>query len=556
MTIIDRLPVWKRLVLLVSVALLGLLVLIALVYLELGIINRHSQSVAEQVPAVRSTQRIVLRALEARVHLALALQHNPDQPEIMKLHAHELSFHIDGARKAFSELKEAVDQVRKSSHDAAVEHAALLQKIDQAIDEFDDQGIKPMVESLAAAPPRFFEANVRLLKQTNPAYEKLRKSATELSDAITASAESKHAAMSAAFRETTTFIIIIGLLDLVLCVVVGIWITRSILRQIGGEPALGKETMQKVAAGDLAVTVQTAHQDSMLGALASMVGNLANMIRGIRSNAHTLKGSAGEIRHSMENVVGSANSQADATASVAASIEQLTVSINHIADSVRETEEHAEHSATEAEQGKVRAAKVVEVMQLISKQLSDTSGQIRALEGRSHEISSIAAVIKDIADQTNLLALNAAIEAARAGESGRGFAVVADEVRKLAERTSTATGDIEKMIATIQTETHSAVSLMESSMPKVAESVSLVEESRAALEIIHNGANSIFSRVREVSDATREQSLAATAIAQQVENIAQNAEEASAAAKTTAAAVATVEQQASELEAEVARFKV
>jgi hypothetical protein len=74
----------------------------------------------------------------------------------------------------------------------------------------------------------------------------------------------------------------------------------------------------------------------------------------------------------------------------------------------------------------------------------------QALGMESSAINSAVHIISEIADQTNLLALNAAIEAARAGESGRGFAVVADEVRKLAERTKSATVEIDAIIARFQ----------------------------------------------------------------------------------------------------------
>ena len=50
---------------------------------------------------------------------------------------------------------------------------------------------------------------------------------------------------------------------------VSLWIIRSVLRQLGGDPAYANEVVQAVAGGDLRVTVQTRQGDdtSLLAAI-------------------------------------------------------------------------------------------------------------------------------------------------------------------------------------------------------------------------------------------------------------------------------------------------
>ena len=187
--------------------------------------------------------------------------------------------------------------------------------------------------------------------------------------------------------------------------------------------------------------------------------------------------------------------------------------------------------------------------------MNDASQRIHKLEERANQISSIAGVIKEIAGQTNLLALNAAIEAARAGEQGRGFAVVADEVRKLAERTSTATVEIEQKIAGIQAETVEVVGVMNSALPQVATGVEAAEQAADTLRRIKDGAQSTLDRVREVAESTREQSVASDSIAQKVEEIATMVEETTAAMHSTAQTAEDLERISGELNALVSRFR-
>jgi methyl-accepting chemotaxis protein len=340
-------------------------------------------------------------------------------------------------------------------------------------------------------------------------------------------------------------------------VLLSVLVSRSITRQLGGEPGQAVEAMRRVAQGDLTIEVKTdlRNSASLLATLSTMVASLRGLMGEMASSSRQVAEESQRISSASKSVSEAAQKQTDATTEMAAAMEEMTASIEQISQSARETEGNSQTAATLAEQGTSAASQAAGEINQVAATVENASGKISALVKSAEEVGEIANVIKEIAGQTNLLALNAAIEAARAGEQGRGFAVVADEVRKLAERTSEATIKIEDIIGAIRAETVSAIEAMRTAGPQVASGVEKAEAAEKLLREIMGSAAATLSRIRDVANAAREQSAASNAIASQVESVAQMVEHTTDSTVATAHSVEKLELLATELEGQVGKFR-
>lgn len=300
--------------------------------------------------------------------------------------------------------------------------------------------------------------------------------------------------------------------------------------------------------------------EDFTGAIADSINFAIDQLRDLVSR---ITETSQEVAQYTASTQGITNQLAEASEHQAQEIAGASAAINEMAMSIDQVSSNAEESAVVAERSVQIAAngadvvnRSIEGMDIIREQIQETSKRIKRLGEYSQEIGNIVALINDIADQTNILALNAAIQASMAGEAGRGFAVVADEVQRLAERSASATKQIETLVKTIQTDTNEAVISMEQTTSEVVRGANLSKDAGVALDEIQNVSGNLAKLIASISDAAKLQSASAGHIATTMNVVQEITSQTTSATFDTARSVSELANMAEALRESVTDFKL
>lgn len=316
---------------------------------------------------------------------------------------------------------------------------------------------------------------------------------------------------------------------------------------------------QQIADGDMTGKIEDYGKNEIGNIIehsGTMVSQINNAIQNVSHSSEQVHHSAKQMFDASDEVMKGADDQEQQVSQVEVAIHEMTATIQEITMNVEEVTTEVDQIKEAASTGGEILEETVGSIQSLSTAVISTAENIKELGRSSESIGEILQVISDIADQTNLLALNAAIEAARAGEHGRGFAVVADEVRKLAERTVSATSEIDGKIKSIQTEVTQSVSEMDSGVSLAEEGSMMVGNLKMSLEEIINGVIDIANKISSIAAAVEEQSATSQEISNNMSDIGIVAQQSSQRAANNNSESSKLMGLADELTAIVNQFKL
>jgi methyl-accepting chemotaxis protein len=364
-----------------------------------------------------------------------------------------------------------------------------------------------------------------------PLWRQIRADLLDLIKAKNVAVEAAKSGLVSATGKTLVLSLVLGAGAVLAGAAVAFWLTRNVMRQLGGEPEYAAAIAGSIAAGDLSARIAVDSETntaSLMYAMRTMQESLAALVVKVRTGTNVITVASSEIAAGNIDLSARTEEQASSLEETAASMEELTSTVQQNSDNVRQANQLANAASDVAIKGGAVVAEVV--------------GTMGSINESAKRIVDIIGVIDGIAFQTNILALNAAVEAARAGEQGRGFAVVASEVRNLAQRSAAAAKEIKGLIG--------------DSVEKVETGSKLVNTAGVTMNEVVASVKRVTDIMSEITLAGQEQSAGIAQVNQAIAQMDQVTQQNAALVEEAAAAADSMQGQAKQLLTVVGMFKV
>ncbi len=379
--------------------------------------------------------------------------------------------------------------------------------------------------------------------------------------------------VQASGERATRLILWVSLFAVLMGIAMVFLVTRSLLKQLGGDPAEIAKVARRIAEGDLSQAFNQKNgkkAEGVYGDMETMTARLKEMFSEIASGVETLSISSTELSAVSARMRQGAEETVGKSETVAAAGEQMNCNMNSVAAAMEQTSANVQMVAAAAEEMTGTVSEIARSSEQAGRVTGSAvnsarkvSESVDALGDSASRIGEVVETINGISEQVNLLALNATIEAARAGDAGKGFAVVANEIKDLARETAEATGEIRERIDGIQGATHNTVieiKEIRDVIGQVNENVSsiaaAVEEQSGTTNEIASNVNQATAGIREVNETVAQTSSAAGEIAGDIANVNTAAGEISNASHQVDTSARGLAELAEQLERMISRFRL